>query len=119
MAELPQESTVVYYLNKIDVNFNSDKERNDFIKYCEYMMFSDYKKPYPVAEEDLKDNFRSLYKYIEMLFEEDVMEAHYAKKKEKKEEKENDEMKYYEDHNDYQYNINCDEDLYLIYNKLY
>jgi hypothetical protein len=28
-------------------------------------------------------------------------------------------MKYYEDHNDYHYNVNCDEDIYLTYNKLY
>ena len=47
-----------------------------------------------------------------MLYEEDIMEAHY-------EGKENDEMKYYEDHNDYHYNVNCDEDIYLTYNKLY
>jgi len=116
MEESPQESTVSYYVNKIGINFNSDKEKDDFIKYCDYMMFSNYEKPYPVSKEDVKDNFRYLYKYVEMIYEEDVMEAHYAKKEE---EKENDEMKYYEDHNDYHYNVNCGEDLYLIYNKIY
>jgi hypothetical protein len=112
MEESPQESTVSYYVNKMDINFDSDKEKNDFIKYCDYMMFSNYQKPYPIPEEDVKDGFRYLYKYIEMLYEEDIMEAHY-------EGKENDEMKYYEDHNDYHYNVNCDEDIYLKYNKLY
>jgi hypothetical protein len=74
MEELPEESTVSYYINKMDVTFNSDKEKNDFIKYCDYMMFSNYEKPYPIPEEDVKDNFRHLYKYIEMLYEEDIME---------------------------------------------
>jgi len=32
MEELLQESTVSYYINKIGINFNSDKEKNDFIK---------------------------------------------------------------------------------------
>jgi hypothetical protein len=112
MEESPKESTVSYYVNEIGINFNSDKEKDDFIKYCDYMMFSNYEKPYPVAEEDVKDNFRYLYKYVEMIYEEDVMEAHYANE-------ENEEMKYYEDedHNDYHYNVKSDEDLYLIYNK--
>jgi hypothetical protein len=110
MEELLEKTTVGYYINKIGINFDSDKETIDFIKYCDYMMFSNYQEPYPIPEEDVKDNFRSLYKYIEMIFEEDVMEAHYTAK-------ENDQMKYYEDddHNDYHYNVNCDEDLYLIY----
>ena len=106
IQESIQESTVSYYINKIGIDFNSDKEKDDFIKYCDYMLFSNYEEPYPVAEEDVKDNFRSLYKYIEMIYEEDAMEAHYTNK-------ENDEMKYYEDedHNDYHY----DEDIYLYY----
>jgi hypothetical protein len=110
MEELLQESTVSYYINKIGLNFNSDKEKNDFIKYCDYMMFSNYEKPYPVPEEDVKDNFRYLYKYIEMVYEEDVLEEYYT-------EKENNEMKYYETHYDYDYNVNYNEDLYLTYNK--
>jgi hypothetical protein len=116
MEELIQESTVSYYINKIGINFDSDKEKNDFIKYCDYMMFSNYEKPYPIPEEDVKDDFRYLYKYVEMIYEEDVMEAHCIKELE---EKENDEMKYYEDddHNDYHYNVKCDEDIYLMYNK--
>jgi len=100
-----ENSTVGYYVNKIGLNFISDKEKNDFIKYCDYMMFSNYSEPYPVPEEDVKDNFRYLYKYIEMVYEEDVLEAYYA-------EKENDEMKYYEDYfnsDDYR------EDLYSQY----
>jgi hypothetical protein len=114
MEELLEETTVGYYINQIGLNFNSDKEKNDFIKYCDYMMFSNYEKPYPVPEEDVKDNFRYLYKYIEMIYEGDVMEAHCTKQEE---EKENDEMKYYETHYDYDYNVNYNEDLYLIYNK--
>ena len=115
VEESLEESTVSFYINKIGITFNSEKEKNDFIKYCDYMMFSNYEKPYPVPEEDVKDNFRGLYKYIEMIYEEDAMEEYYA-------EKENDQMKYYEDddHNDYHYNVNFDEDLYSMYNnKLY
>ncbi len=107
-----EKSTVGYYVNKIGLIFNSDKEKNDFIKYCDYMMFSNYSEPYPVPEEDVKDNFRYLYKYIEMVYEEDVLEAYYGKQLEEKEQKENDEMKYYEDY------FNSDdyyEDLYSQY----
>jgi hypothetical protein len=109
MENLP-ETTVEYYLNQMSINFNSDKEKNDFIKYCDYMMFSNYEKPYPVPEEDIKDNFRYLYKYIEMLFEEDIMKQHYYN------EITCDFDDYYNNEN---YNEECDEDIYLNYIKLY
>ena len=107
MESLP-ETTVEYYLNQMSINFNSNKERNDFIKYCDYMMFSNYEKPYPVPEEDIKDNFRYLYKYIEMLFEEDIMKY------------DNEITCDFEDYyNNENYNEEYDEDIYLKYLKLY
>jgi len=103
-----ENSTVGYYVNQIGLNFNSDKEKNDFIKYCDYMMFSNYEEPHPIPEDDVKDNFRYLYKYVEMVYEEDVLEEYYA-------EKENDEMKYYEENDDYFDSLNYYEDLYSQY----
>ena len=41
-----------------------------------------------------------------------ILEEHYGKERE---EKEKDEMKYYEDHHDYEFNINYDENIYLHY----
>ena len=83
--------TITYYYIKENTRFKTDKERNDFIKYCEYMMFSNYEKPYPIPEEDVLDYFRGLYKAVEMMYEEDVLEQYYQ-------DKEDDEMKYYEDY---------------------
>jgi hypothetical protein len=114
MTDLTNTDTY-YYINRENIKFDSDEERDNFIKYCEYMMFSNYKKPHPISDEDCKDYFRSLYKYIEMLYEEDILEQHYGKEREEKEQKENDEMKYYEDHHDYEFNINYDENIYLHY----
>ena len=101
--------TITYYYVK-DSIFETDKERNNFIKYCEYMMFSNYDEPHPISDEDYKDYFRGLYKAVEMRYEQDAIEEYYA-------EKEYEEMKYYEDedHHNYYYNVNCDEDLYLMY----
>jgi hypothetical protein len=45
--------------------------------------------------------------------------TNYIKEQEELEEKENDEMKYYEIHYDYDYNVNYYEDLYLTYNNKY
>jgi hypothetical protein len=97
-----------YYIEQLNIVFNSDEERNNFIKYCEYMMFSNYKEPYPIPEEDVKDNFRYLYKYIEMVYEEDVLEEYYNQK-------ENEENKYYQEYDNYSYNEIYNEDLYSIY----
>lgn len=111
--------TITYYYIQDDSRFETDNDRNNFIKYCEYMMFSNYDEPRPISDEDYKEYFRSLYKAVEMRYEEDVMEAHYIKQQEKLEEKENDEMKYYETHYDYDYNVNYYEDLYFTYNNKY
>jgi hypothetical protein len=107
--------TITYYYIKDDSIFETDKERDNFIKYCEYMMFSNYDEPHPIPEEDCKDYFRSLYKAIEMRYEEDILEAHYGKKIEEEEKKENDEMKYYEDNDNYFDSLNYYEDLYSQY----
>jgi hypothetical protein len=111
--------TITYYYIQDDSRFETDNDRNNFIKYCEYMMFSNYEEPRPILDEDYKEYFRSLYKAVEMRYEEDVMEANYIKEQEELEEKENDEMKYYEIHYDYNYNVNYYEDLYLTYNNKY
>ena len=104
--------TITYYYIQNDSRFETENDRDNFIKYCEYMMFSNYEEPRPIRDEDYKEYFRSLYKAVEMRYEEDILEEHYGKEKE---EKENDEMKYYEDHYDYEFNINYDENIYLHY----
>ena len=114
MKDLTNTATY-YYINRENITFDSDEERDNFIKYCEYMMFSNYNDPQPISDEEYKDYFRSLYKYIEMVYEEDILEEHYGKQIEEREQKENDEMKYYEDHHNYQYNVNYDENIYLHY----
>jgi hypothetical protein len=104
--------TITYYYIQDSSMFETDKDRDNFIKYCEYMMFSNYDEPHPIPEEECKDYFRGLYKAVEMMYEEDILEAHYGKEIEEKEQKENDEMKYYEDY------FNSDdycEDLYSQY----
>ena len=65
--------TITYYYVK-DSIFETDKERDNFIRYCEYMMFSNYDEPVPVSDEDYMDYFRDLYKVIEMRYEEDILE---------------------------------------------
>lgn len=104
--------TITYYYIQNDSRFETENDRDNFIKYCEYMMFSNYEEPRPIRDEDYKEYFRSLYKAVEMRYEEDILEEHYGKERE---EKENDEMKYYEDHYDYEFNINYDENIYLHY----
>ena len=111
--------TITYYYVQDDSIFETENDRNNFIKYCEYMMFSNYEKPRPILDEDYKDYFRGLYKAVEMRYEEDVMESYYTKQQEELEEKENDEMKYYETHYDYHYNVSYYEDLYLTYSNEY
>jgi len=58
-----------------EVVFGSPTDLCNFIKYCEYMMFSSYSSPHPIAEEEYCDYFRSLYKYVEMVYEENILEA--------------------------------------------
>ena len=105
--------TITYYYIKDDSIFETDNDRNNFIKYCEYMIFSNYDEPHPISDEDCKDYFRGLYKAVEMRYEEDILESYYGKEIEEREQKENDEMKYYIEDNDYHYNVNSDEDLYI------
>jgi hypothetical protein len=57
------------------VEFSSPKDLCNFIKYCEYMMFSSFREPHPISEEECRDYFRSLYKYVEMVYEENILEA--------------------------------------------
>ena len=95
--------TVTYYYVK-DSIFETDKERDNFIRYCEYMMFSNYDKPHPISDEDYKDYFRGLYKAIEMRYEEDTL-WYYNEIK----------CNFDDYYNNENYDNENDEDLYLIY----
>lgn len=107
--------TITYYYVHDETIFETDKERDNFIKYCEYMIFSDYDEPRPIPEEDCKPYFKSLYKAVEMRYEDDILEEHYSKQIEEEAQKENDEMKYYEDNDDYFNSPSYYEDLYSQY----
>ena len=65
----------ILYNNSANIEFECEKDLCNFIKYCEYMMFSSYSAPHPIAEEECRDYFRSLYKYVEMVYEENILEA--------------------------------------------
>jgi hypothetical protein len=65
----------ILYNEMEEVVFSSITDLCNFIKYCEYMMFSSYSAPHPIAEEECRDYFRSLYKYVEMVYEENILEA--------------------------------------------
>uniref|UniRef100_A0A6C0JY69 Uncharacterized protein n=1 Tax=viral metagenome TaxID=1070528 RepID=A0A6C0JY69_9ZZZZ len=65
----------ILYNEMVEVEFGSPKDLCNFVKYCEYMMFSSYSIPHPIPEEECCDYFRSLYKYIEMIYEENILEA--------------------------------------------
>lgn len=58
-------------------HFKSNKERDNFIEYCNYMIFSKPDEPHPIPDEDVLDYFRGLYKYVEMKMEEDLLFDHY------------------------------------------
>jgi hypothetical protein len=107
MEELTK--TITYhYIIQGNIKFVTIEERNNFIKYCEYMMFSNYDKPLPIHENDCKDYFRSLYKYIEMMYETDIMEYEHLT---------NLTIDDYDDNNNEE--EEADKDLYLKYNYIF
>jgi hypothetical protein len=65
----------ILYDEMEEVVFASPKDLCNFIKYCEYMMFASFREPHPIPEEECCDYFRSLYKYVEMVYEENILEA--------------------------------------------
>ena len=89
--------TITYHYIKDDGIFETETDRDNFIKYCEYMMFSNYDEPHPIPDEDCRIYFRGLYKVVEMRYEEDILEGLYIKKKEE-DQKENDDNKLYNDY---------------------
>jgi hypothetical protein len=104
--------TITYHYIQGNNIFETDEDRNNFIKYCEYMMFSNYDDPHPIPDDDCKYYFRGLYKAVEMMYEGDILESMYIKIEEEKEEKVINEMKYYED---YYNSEDYYEDLYSQY----
>ena len=94
--------TITYYYVK-DSIFETTKERNNFIKYCEYMMFSNYDEKPPISDEECKDYFRGLYKVVEMRYEEDILRY------------ENETKCNFDDYYNNENDENDDEDLYLKY----
>ena len=50
--------TITYYYIQDDSRFETENDRDNFIKYCEYMMFSNYEEPRPIRDEDYKEYFR-------------------------------------------------------------
>ena len=75
--------TDTYYIlyNEVhDVEFSTIKDLCSFIKYCEYMMFSNYNEPHPISNDDCRDYFRQLYKFVEMIYTERILaEQHQAR----------------------------------------
>lgn len=63
----------ILYNQMEEVEFSSLKDLCNFIKYCEYMMFSNYNEPHPIAHEECCEYFRSLYKYVEMIYEDNIL----------------------------------------------
>ena len=52
--------------------FRNEQEKNNFLLYCDHMMFASFDDPYPIDENDILPYFRNLYKYIEMLYYDDL-----------------------------------------------
>ena len=101
--------TITYYYIQGNSIFETIKERDNFIRYSEYMMFSNFDEPHPIPDEDYKEYFRDLYKAVEMMYEEDIMEY------------ENEIKCNFDDYYDTEkYCEYCnEEDLYLIYYEIY
>lgn len=60
-------------LDRIDTSELVGFNRENFLIYCHYMIFQDGPQPSVVLE----DYYRSLYKCIEMLYEEQLQFAYY------------------------------------------
>ena len=60
-------------LDRVDTSDFVGFNRQNFLIYCNYMMFEEGPQPTVVLEE----YYRSLYKFIEMLYEEELQCLHY------------------------------------------
>jgi hypothetical protein len=68
----------ILYNDAPDAEFATKKDLCSFIQYCEYMMFSNYNEPHPISNDDCRDYFRHLYKYVEMMYTERVLAEQHA-----------------------------------------
>jgi hypothetical protein len=69
-------NNIINILTENNINFDSINEYNNFIIYCDYMMFSNHtNNNYP--DIDYKYYFRQLYKFVENSYEQKILEEHY------------------------------------------
>ena len=67
-----------FYLSRENILIENEIERRNFILYCEFMMFDNdinNQPPDMLKYENIKDYFRSLFKHIWSLYEEDFQEG--------------------------------------------
>jgi hypothetical protein len=55
--------------------FNDPNEMVNFVKFCEYMLFSEQTEELPIPNEDVKEYFRDAYKFVESVYTENIMKA--------------------------------------------
>jgi len=67
----------ILYNNSANIEFECQKDLCNFIKYCEYMMFSNSDYPQPVPEEECREYFRRLYKYVDSIYTDIMLEKKY------------------------------------------
>ena len=67
----------ILYNNSANIEFECEKDLCNFIKYCEYMMFSNSDYPQPVPEEECREYFRRLYKYVDSIYTDIILEKKY------------------------------------------
>jgi len=53
--------------------FSDPNEMVNFVKFCEYMLFSSPGEEPPIPNEDVKEYFRDAYKYVESVYTENIM----------------------------------------------
>ena len=92
----------ILYNNSANIEFECEKDLCNFIKYCEYMMFSNSDLSHPLSldgkpsldnpqtptllrrsgvltipEEECREYFRRLYKYVDMIYADMMFEKKY------------------------------------------
>jgi len=80
MTDLEKSQVTVVKLSLKDlclreIKFESDDETNKFYKYVRYMMGYDDEVDKEIVNIQIPDNWRSLYKHIEMVFEEEIQKV--------------------------------------------
>ena len=59
-----------YILNEYNYTIEDNNEREYFLIYCEYMLFSYEGEPYPLHNDKIKPYFKGLYKAVENKYNE-------------------------------------------------